>query len=123
VPKAGGVPEKATFYGGVFTVTQAGAITDLRLSGPAPTCAKPRAKAAAGKKSKTRRLWGDGKGNFRTSGKYSAATVRGTRWLVEDSCKGTLTKVAVGVVSVRDKARGKTITVRAGKSYRAKPRR
>ena len=121
VPKAGGAPESATFYGGIFTVTQSGAITDLKLSGPEPKCSSKRARTSAGKK--TRKLWGDGKGSFRTSGKYSAATVRGTRWLVQDSCAGTLTQVKVGVVLVRDKVRGKNITLRAGKSYTAKPKR
>ena len=68
-------------------------------------------------------LWGDGKGKFRTEGKYAAATVRGTKWLVEDTCAGTLTKVTQGTVSVRDKVRHKTFTVRKGKSYLAKPKR
>ena len=36
----------------------------------------------AAKKPKSRKLWGDGKGKFRTKGRYAAATVRGTRWLV-----------------------------------------
>src|SRR3712207_6890811 len=37
-----------------------------------------------------RRLWGRDKGGrFRTHGKNSHATVRGTRWLVEDRCDGT----------------------------------
>ena len=49
-----------------------------------------KAPAPPPKKPKTRKLWGDGKGNFRTTGKYSAATVRGTKWLVQDSCTGTL---------------------------------
>jgi hypothetical protein len=40
---------------------------------------------------------------------------------VQDSCAGTLTKVARGVVSVRDFARHKTIRVKAGKQYLAKP--
>lgn len=122
VPKAGGVPEKATFYDGIFTITQSGGITDLKLSGPEPTC-KQKAGASAGKKVKSRKLWGDGKGAFRTTGKYSAATVRGTRWLVEDTCSGTKTTVKVGVVLVRDKVSGKSITLRAGKSYVAKPKR
>ena len=65
-------------------------------------------------------MWGDGKGSFRTTGKYSAATVRGTKWLVEDSCAGTLTRVTIGVVAVR--AGKKTVLVRAGKKYLAKPR-
>ena len=100
---------------------QVGDITDLVLSGPEPTCKK--AKASAGKKVKKRSLWGDGKGKFRTSGKYSAATVRGTTWYVEDNCSGTLTKVKVGVVSVRDNVTKKTLTLRAGKHYLAKPKR
>ena len=56
-----------------------------------------RQRGAAAKKPKTRKLWGDGKGTFRTTGKYSAATVRGTKWLVQDSCAGTLTRVTQGV--------------------------
>ena len=58
-----------------------------------------------------------GKGKFRTKGQYSAATVRGTKWLVQDTCTTTLTRVTEGVVSVRDKVERKTITLRAGKSY------
>jgi len=45
-----------------------------------------KASAAAAKKKKKRRLWGDGSGRFRVNGKYSAATVVGTKWLVEDRC-------------------------------------
>ena len=33
---------------------------------------------------------GQGKGAFRTTGNYSAATIRGTEWLVQDTCAGTL---------------------------------
>ena len=81
------------------------------------------ASAAQAAKAKSRKLWGDGKGKFRTRGRYSSATVRGTIWLVQDTCEGTLTRVRQGVVSVRDSARGKTVLVRAGRSYLAKPRR
>ena len=42
--------------------------------------------AIAAAKKKKRRLWGDGSGKFRTKGKHSAATVVGTKWLVEDKC-------------------------------------
>ena len=92
--KKGGALEKATFYDGIFKVTQTKTTTDLTLSQPLAPCGK-RA-AAAAKKPKTRKLWGDGSGSFRTRGQYSAATVRGTRWLVQDSCKGTLTQVDQG---------------------------
>jgi hypothetical protein len=98
-----------------------GKILDLKLTEALAACPKAgKAAAAQSKKAKKRKLWGDGKGAFRTSGKYSAATVRGTKWLVEDSCAGTLTRVTSGVVSVR--YRGKDRLVRAGKRFLAKPR-
>jgi hypothetical protein len=65
---------------------------------------------------------GDGTGRFRTAGKFASATVRGTKWLVEDTCAGTLTRVARGVVTVRDTVRRRTVTVRKGKRYLARPR-
>ncbi len=97
--------------------------TDLTLNEALAKCPKKHAPAAAKKKPKTRKLWGDGSGSFRTRGQYSAATVRGTRWLVQDSCAGTLTRVKKGMVAVRDNVRKKTIVLRAGKHYLAKPRR
>jgi hypothetical protein len=60
------------------------------------------------------------KGKFRTSGRYAAATVRGTAWDMIDRCNGTLTVVHRGVVSVHDLRLRKTVTVRAGHSYLAK---
>jgi hypothetical protein len=120
--KAGGTPQTAKFYQGVFKVTQSGSVTNLTLTDPLASCRGARAGAAAAKK-KTRHLWGDGKGSFRTNGKYSSATVRGTKWLVQDSCSGTLTRVVRGTVAVRDNVRHKTVTVKAGKSYLARPRR
>ena len=76
-----------------------------------------------GAKSVLGKLWGSGKGKFRTSGKYSSATVRGTIWLVQDECDGTLTKVTRGTVQVRDVRRKKTVTVKAGHSYLARAQR
>ena len=70
-----------------------------------------------------RKLWGsDNGGRFRTHGRDSVATVRGTRWLTLDRCDGTLTKVVEGAVAVRDRRRGKTVLVRAGRSYLARHR-
>jgi hypothetical protein len=123
-PKAGAKPQSADFFDGIFKITQSQGITDLALSESlAPCKAGKSSAAAAAKKPKTRKLWGNGSGSFRTRGQYSAATVRGTKWLVQDSCAGTLTKVTRGVVSVRDNVRHKTITLKAGKSYLARPRR
>jgi hypothetical protein len=122
IVKKGGKPEKATFYDGIFKLTLGKKTTDLTLSQTLAKCPKKGAHAAA-KKPKTRKLWGNGSGSFRTRGQYSAATVRGTQWLVQDSCAGTLTRVVKGVVSVRDNVKHKTIVLRAGKKYLAKPRR
>ena len=121
IPKAGKPAESALFYQGIFKVKLAGGITELQLVEALAKCRSGKAVAAA-KKPKSRKLWGDGSGSFRTRGQYSAATVRGTRWLVQDSCGKTLTKVAKGVVEVRDFVKRKKILVRAPKRYTAKER-
>jgi CSLREA domain-containing protein len=114
--------KKAWFYQGVFKVKQTKGkkpLTTLTMTGKLQCGGKGKAGAAL-KKKKTRRLWGNGKGRFSTKGKHSAATVVGTKWLVEDRCNGTLTKVVSGVVKVRDFKKRKTVTVRAGHSYFAR---
>jgi hypothetical protein len=65
-------------------------------------------------------LRGTAKGRFRTTGRFAAATVRGTDWGVRDRCDGTLTVVRRGVVAVRDFRAHKTVIVRAGQTYLAK---
>jgi hypothetical protein len=116
--------QTATFHDGIFKLTQTKTTTDLTLTEALAKCPKQRAAhAAAKKKPKTRKLWGNGSGSFRTRGQYSAATVRGTEWLVQDSCAGTLTQVRKGVVAVRDNVKRKTIVLRAGKKYLARPRK
>jgi hypothetical protein len=55
---------------------------------------------AAKRRKRVRRLWGDGKGRFRTRGRYGAGTVRGTKWLTKDRCDGTLVRVVRGRVAV-----------------------
>ena len=130
--------QAAQFYQGTFTVRQsvpkgnpaAALTTDITLTGEASRaqCASARgASAAAVSKKKgphavLGKLWGNGKGKFRTNGKYSSATVRGTIWLTTDRCDGTLTTVKRGTVSVRDLRRHKTVTVKAGHSYLARAR-
>jgi hypothetical protein len=123
VPKPGAPAETAVFYDGLFKLSYVGGITNLTLSEPLAACPKAkgkRASAAQKKKAKARKLWGDGKGSFRTSGRHSAATVRGTKWLVQDTCAGTLTRVTQGAVTVRHGK--KVVVVRAGKRYLAKAR-
>jgi hypothetical protein len=130
--KAGAAPQTATFSKGIFKVTQKGSYTNLTLN-ERMACGKKTKKAKKalassakkkkGKRVKKRRLWGSGKGKFRTVGRYSAATVRGTDWRVQDTCTKTVTRVKQGVVSVRDKVKRKTITLRKGKRYTARKRR
>ncbi len=119
------------FHGGVFVITQerrAPVTTVLRLAEDVGLAACPRSRSAraSGKRRKKpgkRFLWGDGKGRFRTTGSYGSATVRGTRWLVQDSCAGTLVRVTRGVVDARDLGRRRTVRVRAGDAYLARPPR
>ena len=116
--------QKAWFYQGVFKLGQgrgAKPLSTLTLSGRL-NCGRGN-KATTSQRKKKRRLWGDGKGRFRTKGSFSSATVRGTRWLVEDRCDGTLTRVTKGRVAVRDFVRKRTVVVRAGRQYLAKRRR
>jgi hypothetical protein len=121
-----GSTQAADFYEGRFKIIQRaryGGLTELVLTGKLPRC-RATATASKKRKRKQRRLWGDGKGRFTTRGRRSAATVRGTRWLVEDTCAGTRTKVARGTVTVKDFVRNRKVTVRAGRSYLARnPRR
>jgi hypothetical protein len=98
-------------------------VTEFRLTkGNFTVCPKRKTASAAAAPPTTvvRELWGNGKGNFQTRGRYAAATVRGTHWLTIDRCDGTLTKVVRGVVQVSDLVAHTTVTVRAGHSYLAK---
>src|SRR3954451_20167847 len=136
----GAKTQTSEFYQGIFQVKQSvpkkkpktpkALITDLVMKGQiarsqcaplkgARSAAVDAKKKKKGPKSVLGKLWGSGKGKFRTDGKYSSATVRGTIWLVQDECDGTLTKVRRGVVSVRDIKRKKTVKVKAGHSYLA----
>ena len=122
--KKGGTSE-SLFYDGVFRVGQTKGskpITVLTLVEKLTGCKTKGKASAAAKKKKKRRLWGNGSGRFRTRGRHSAATVVGTKWLVEDRCDSTLTRVVRGKVKVRDFVKKKTVTVRKGKRYIARAR-
>ena len=82
----------------MFKITQTKGkkpIAELRLVGKLENCSKKSKRAStSARRRRGRRLWGKGKGRFRTRGKRSSALVRGTTWLVEDRCDGsTLTRV------------------------------
>jgi hypothetical protein len=118
---ARGGTDTGVFYGGIFRITQTRGKKPTTILALTEKLTCPRAGSAiAAAKKKKRRLWGDGSGKFRTKGKHSAATVVGTKWLVEDRCRSTLTRVVRGRVKVRDFAKKKTITVRRGKRYIAR---
>jgi hypothetical protein len=125
----GGKTQTGTFGGGLFEIRQdrrGRGMTDIVLRGGAfGACRRTRARtraavamaAAAKRKKAVRRLWARDKGGrFRTHGRNSVATVRGTRWVTEDRCDGTLTRVTEGAVDVRAKRAKKAVRVRAGRS-------
>ena len=115
-----GATQHAWFYEGTFTLGQSTGpqpVTTLALAGALPDCTKGARGAATTRKRKSRHLWGDGTGRFRTSGRFASATVRGTRWVVSDRCDGTLIRVVRGSVTVRDRVRNKTVVIREGEQY------
>jgi hypothetical protein len=123
----GGRTNRADFNDGLFKIAQKrarNAYMTLALEGGNFGVCRRRTLSVlsvdAKRKRPVRRLWGNGKGRFTTKGRYSSATVRGTHWLVQDRCDGTLTRVLRGVVRVRDFRRHKAVDVRAGHSYLAK---
>ena len=135
-----GKTNAGAFFKGLFQVLQARkgrqkGLTTMRLKGSSfKRCrsagrgkrGKGKLALAAARKrlgGKTiRKLEANARGRFRTRGRHSSATVRGTSWLTADRCKGTLTRVRRGKVAVRDFRRRKTIVVSTGKSYLARPR-
>jgi hypothetical protein len=135
-----GAEQSAVVSGGVFTILQnrsAAPITELVLEDgdfsdcprPGRAAARPRAAIArtAGSRRRSgsvvRGLWAAGKGRFRTRGRNSAATVRGTRWATVDRCGTTTTRVYEGVVDVEDLTTGRTHTLRTGEKHVAHERR
>jgi hypothetical protein len=100
-------------------------MTTLSLQGGRPCPSASLAVASRkGKRKKRRGLWARDKGGlYRTRGNDSVATARGTAWLTKDRCRGTLTRVTHGAVSVRDLRAHKRVLVKAGHSYFARARR
>jgi hypothetical protein len=130
-----GKTQRGVFGGAVFRLTQAAegaaqALTTLSIvegafrgapsyalctSRPA---ADPIATAASSRTLQL--LHASAHGKFKTRGRYSAATVRGTIWSISDRCGGTLVHDVTDSVAVTDFVRHKTIILHAGQSYLAK---
>jgi virginiamycin B lyase len=119
-----GQTQLGLFHGSRFSVRQprhAGGLTRLTLRGRLD-CADA-STARKRRKHRRRRLWGtDDGGLFATLGDDSVTTVRGTKWLTEDRCSGTLTRVVRGSVVVRERATGRRSVLHAGEHHFARHR-
>jgi Ca2+-binding RTX toxin-like protein len=148
----GGTRQAADFYGGVFRIDQQDdeSITQIRLGGGEGCTGTGSGPVRPSYKTQKDGVWGDtrrprkhgrssarasarvrasrsGGDLFRTVGAYSSATVAegdaGTVWFTQDRCDGTLTRVTMGSVVVRDFRRDKTVKLTAGESYLARASR
>jgi hypothetical protein len=125
---SGGSAGKGTFSGGqfVFQQTKKNPLTTLSMTGGGlkgcktkiPKGGAPKPAREAAKRRRT--LFSDVKGRFRTRGRNSSATVRGTSYRMTDTCAGTLTSVKRGTVVVRDFRLKKNRVLRAGGTYLAR---
>lgn len=123
-----GALQDANFWGGVFITSQKAGDNqevELELAGRRMCERRSLLRRPVATLSRSgkggRKLWGEGKGDYKTSGSHGSATVRGTTWLVVDRCDAsTLIKVAEGTVSVRDFVKDKSLTLTAGEQYVAK---
>ena len=122
--RGGGESNTGAFHGGVFKVHQsrnAKGMTRIALRGGDFSDCANGANARAfrsGHKTSGRKLWGkDHGGRFKTSGRGSVATVRGTVWYTEDRCDGTVTKVKKGAVLVRERGTGRHKLLHPGQSF------
>ena len=108
-----------------FTQTKKNPLVTLSMTGSGlGACSRlphgGSAKVTAAKRKRRRTLFSNVRGHFRTRGRNSAATVRGTQWRMTDTCTGTRTTVKSGAVQVRDFWLRKNRTVKAGHSYFAR---
>jgi hypothetical protein len=77
------------------------------------------AHAARSKSKVLQLLHASAHGKFSTSGRYSAATVRGTKWTIAARCDGTLVHDITDSVVVNDFVRHRSVVLHAGQSYLA----
>jgi hypothetical protein len=115
--------QAGNFNGGQFKLTQTkkNPLTQLTMSGGKLSACPTRVpKGGSAARKRSRRLFSNVKGRFRTRGRNSLATVRGTKYTMTDTCKGTLTSVKQGSVVVRDFTLRKNKTVKAGHRYFAR---
>lgn len=130
-----GATKTGTFSGGRFVVRQSRSArppTNLQLVGGSFAACRavgsithaPRLLMMAARRPSrhrvVRQLWGsDHGGSFVTIGRSASAAVRGTVWLTQDRCDGTLIRVIRGAVLVHDRGRRRDLLIRAGHAYLA----
>jgi hypothetical protein len=120
-----GYTQTGQFFLGIFRIEQnraGGGLVNLVIRDPRNRglCSGGAAHNAALSQRVLGLLRGVAEGRFRTTGRFSSATVRGTDWGVRDRCDGTLTVVREGVVVVRDFRLNRSVAVGAGQTYLAK---
>ena len=125
-----GGTQTGEFFEGEFVLTQGrdGLVVATLTGGDFSGCPTARERSHTGTrelshasgKHVVRKLWTDAHGSFSTKGNYAAATVRGTEWLTEDLCEGTLIRVTRDRVAVTNLVNHRHITITAGHRYLAK---
>ncbi len=124
-----GQAQTAAVWGGRFVIGQTGSqgMTTFRVvTGPldCPVHANGaiHAQAVRANSRTSTSLWSkDNHGRYSTRGHNSVATVRGTVWKTVENCKGTLTFVKKGLVSVLDVHTHRSVLVHQGHSFLARP--
>jgi hypothetical protein len=125
--KSGGT-QRGSFSQGQFQLQQArkNPLTTLSMVGGGLNACKTKLpkggarKTATAARKRSRTLFSHVKGRFRTRGRNSTATVRGTTWRMTDTCSGTRTSVTKGTVVVRDLRLRRNVVLKAGHSYLAR---
>jgi hypothetical protein len=130
-----GATKTGTFNGGAFLISQptsAQGSAQLRLVGGSFAACHRARRIVHGRmvlshyfldypRRVIRQLWGhDHGGRFRTIGRTAAAAVRGTVWLTQDRCDGTLIRVYAGHVLVHDRVHRRNVLIGRGQSYLAR---
>jgi hypothetical protein len=126
--------QTATITGGVFKLTQTrtgpnkGLVTLTLIYGAfpnAPTTAvctphHRKAQDAALSARLLQTLRASASGRWRTSGRFAAATVRGTVWSITDKCNGTLFHAIAHSILIQNFVRHISFLLRPGHSYLAR---
>lgn len=129
---ANGGRENMSVSGGPFTIKLSRSATDYRFVKGAQGCSRGRPRAPTDARTPRITMQIDkGKRPARkrrarqratVRGKHSIGAAFGTKWITEERCSGTFTKVLSGTVRVLDIGRKRTVLVRKGHSYLARAR-